>query len=206
MNTNRPHRSQQSFANVWPTPRPPALRVTLLSHNIYAHTCLRSHRVDVGAVDDFPINGGAAVLISQSQIAVFRHDSVGAWYATQNLCPHKQLQVLSRGILGMENGVPKVACPIHKNTYKLDSGRGISTKGFNLSTFEVRVLGDRVSVLVPPAAELDVLLAKPDPQSVPAHDCSGGCGEGSGGIADIEDLIGGPGEQRPRPPPITAAV
>ena len=44
------------------------------------------------------------------------------WYACQNLCPHKQEMVLARGIIGDQQGVPKVACPLHKKTFSLESG------------------------------------------------------------------------------------
>ena len=40
----------------------------------------------------------------------------------------------------MDKGAPKVACPIHKNTFKLEDGKGISNKGFNLSTFEAPII------------------------------------------------------------------
>ena len=54
------------------------------------------------------------------------------------------------GFHGIFNGIlpPKVACPIHKNTYNLETGKGISNPGFNLATFEVKVEGGRVSLKV----------------------------------------------------------
>merc|ERR1712167_530370 len=55
--------------------------------------------VDVGAVEDFPPEGGAAIMHGQSQIAVFNFTSKNKWYATQNFCPHKKASVLSRGII-----------------------------------------------------------------------------------------------------------
>ena len=56
--------------------------------------------VAVGAVADFPIDGGAAIKYGDVQIAVFNFASRGEWYACQNMCPHKQAFVLSRGIIG----------------------------------------------------------------------------------------------------------
>merc|ERR1719163_970319 len=125
--------------------------------------------VDVGAEVDFPKGGGAAVKISNSELAVYNHAAVGKWYAVQNSCPHKQLQVLSRGLIGLHGDKPKVACPIHKNTYGLEDGKGISNAGYNLATFEAEARGDRVFVLLPPAEELDAKLARKDHGA--EHDC-----------------------------------
>jgi hypothetical protein len=41
--------------------------------------------VRVGLVDDFPIDGGNTVKVGDVQIAVFRFETLGKWYATQNV-------------------------------------------------------------------------------------------------------------------------
>jgi len=130
---------------------------------------------DVGNSGDFPSNGGGAVKISESELAVYHSSVTGKWYATQNSCPHKQLQVLNRGFLGMHGTVPKVACPIHKNTYNLETGKGISNPGFNLATFEVKEENGRVLVLVPRNAELDRILGRELPKG--NSSCGGTCGD-----------------------------
>ena len=80
----------------------------------------------VGKVWDFPADGGAAIKYGRTQIAVFNFASRGEWYATQNMCPHRREFVLSRGLIGDQNGKPKVACPVHKKTYSLESGKCLS--------------------------------------------------------------------------------
>ncbi len=54
-----------------------------------------TRRVHVGSVHDFPKDGGAAVKVGKTQIAVFNFASRGTWYATQNMCPHKRAFVLA---------------------------------------------------------------------------------------------------------------
>jgi nitrite reductase (NADH) large subunit len=137
------------------------------------------HWVDVGAAEDFPERGGGAVKVGNSELAVYNHAVVGKWYATQNSCPHKQLQVLSRGIIGMAGETPKVACPIHKNTYNLETGKGISNPGLNVATFEVKVEAGRVLLHLPPNDVLDKALA----QTMPEGNCGGSCG---GSSKDLE--------------------
>jgi len=127
--------------------------------------------VDVGASEDFPKSGGGAVKIGKTELAVYNHSAVGKWFATQNSCPHKQLQVLSRGLIGMHGDTPKVACPIHKNTYNLETGKGISNPGLNLATFDVKVENGRVLVFVPPVDTLNAHLGREDPEG----NCGGSC-------------------------------
>merc|ERR1712194_27343 len=134
------------------------------------------HWVDVGTVEDFPKNGGGAVKVSNTELAVYRHSAVDQWYATQNSCPHKQLQVLSRGLIGLHGDTPKVACPIHKNTYNLDTGKGISNPGLNVAAFSCKVDGGRVLVHLPPDDILDAKLARQDPEGNTDSACGGSCG------------------------------
>ncbi len=78
--------------------------------------------IKVGTVEDFPPSGGACVLLSGKQIAIFNFTQ-DEWYAVENKCPHEGQQTLSRGIIGDFCGEPKVACPLHKNSFSLKDGR-----------------------------------------------------------------------------------
>ncbi len=113
--------------------------------------------VRVGTVADFPLHGGAAVKHGESQIAVFNLGE--SWYATQNMCPHKNAFVLSRGICGDQAGEPKISCPLHKKPFSLKTGECLSGEEYALKVFPVKVEGDEVFVELPPATQLDALLA-----------------------------------------------
>jgi nitrite reductase (NADH) large subunit len=132
--------------------------------------------VRVGRIEDFPAEGGAAVKYGKSQLAVFRFSSRNEWYATQNMCPHKMAFVLSRGILGDQSGVPKVACPLHKKTFSLESGKCLSDADYSIRVFPVKVEASEVYVELPPQADLDEELATDlyavrNCQALPTVDC-----------------------------------
>ena len=114
--------------------------------------------VNVRRVADFPADGGAAVKYGRTQIAVFNFSSRGEWYATQNMCPHKQAFVLSRGIVGDAQGTPKVACPLHKEVFGLGTGACLGGESYELMTFPVRVDDDRVYLELPPEEQLGAFL------------------------------------------------
>ena len=99
-----------------------------------------------------------AIKYGKSQIAVFHFASRGEWYASQNMCPHKQEMVLSRGIIGDQGGVPKVACPLHKKTFSLESGTCLSGEDYQVQVFPVKVEADVSIVDLPAEEELDQLL------------------------------------------------
>ncbi len=108
----------------------------------------------VGSVNDFPTEGGSAIRYGYMQLAVFHFASRGEWYVTQNMCPHKREFVLSRGILGDQQGEPKVACPMHKKTFSLKTGGCLTGEPYSIQTFPVKVVGDDVLVLLPPPGDL----------------------------------------------------
>ena len=60
------------------------------------------------------------------------------------MCPHKKENALSRGFIGDEKGVPKVACPFHKKTYSLETGECMSGDDYKIKTYPVKVEGDDV--------------------------------------------------------------
>ncbi|MFC6998114.1 nitrite reductase small subunit NirD [Rufibacter roseus] len=97
---------------------------------------------------DVPQNGGACVKHHDEQIAIYNFSRRGEWYATQNLCPHKQQMVLSRGMIGSTGDTcePKVACPFHKKTFSLLSGECLSGDDYQIKTYPVQVVGDEVFI------------------------------------------------------------
>jgi len=96
--------------------------------------------ISVGKVDDFCDNLGGCVKVEGQQIAVFNVKEKNEWYAVQNLCPHDNRMVLSRGLVGDAGGEPKVACPLHKHNFSLKTGAHISEGEVDdLKTFPVKV-------------------------------------------------------------------
>ena len=96
--------------------------------------------------DEFPENGGLCIQYQGLQIAVFNFSRRGKWYATQNLCPHKQQMILSRGMIGSEGDEPKVACPFHKKTFSLESGENLNGNECSLARYPVKVEEGKVYV------------------------------------------------------------
>lgn len=98
--------------------------------------------------DDVPENGGACVKLRDEQIAVYNFSRRGEWYATQNLCPHKQQMVLSRGMIGSigQECEPKVACPFHKKAFSLLSGECVSGEDYQIKTYPVKIEAGKVYI------------------------------------------------------------
>jgi len=116
-----------------------------------------------GKIGDYPVCGGLAMKHGAEEIAVFSVTGVAdtsvprRWFATQNICPHKQARTISRGLVGETlDGKVTLADPIYKTMYNLETGEGISNSDLNLSTFEVKADGATGDVLVrlPEAASL----------------------------------------------------
>lgn len=97
-------------------------------------------------VEDFPSDGGACVKYKDLQIAVFSFDRKKKWYACQNLCPHKLEMVLSRGLIGDENGISKVACPLHKKTFSLESGENLNGDLAAIAIYPVKIRDGWVNI------------------------------------------------------------
>ena len=96
--------------------------------------------------EDIPVNGGGCVKINDEQIAIFHFARRNEWYATQNLCPHRRQMVLSRGMIGSQEGHPKVACPFHKKTFSLETGECLSGDECAIKTYQVKVEDGRVFI------------------------------------------------------------
>ena len=90
-------------------------------------------------VEEFPKDGGVCVKYKDMQIAVFNFKRKKKWYACQNVCPHKLEMVISRGMIGDEKGLPKVACPMHKKTFSLETGENLNGDLHAIATYPVKI-------------------------------------------------------------------
>ena len=145
--------------------------------------------VRVGAVSDFPVDGGATVKYGRVQLAVFNFSSRGEWYATQNMCPHRKAFVLSRGIVGDQSGEPKIACPLHKKTFSLRTGESLQNELYRIRTFPVRTEGTDVLLELPPTEVLDRELATEIGVGLATNTaCSTGCGGNCHGAVPLAPM------------------
>ena len=110
-----------------------------------------------GKASDFPANGGLAMKHGSAEVAVFslpgRTSEAERWFATQNVCPVKQVRVMSRGLIGEPaSGAITVADPVYKTVFDLRTGQSIASQELNVSTFQVRASSEGiVEVKLPPA-------------------------------------------------------
>ena len=99
-----------------------------------------------GKIADFPSNGGGCVKYKNKQIAIIKFDRRNEWYACQNLCPHKMEMVLSRGMIGSADDIPKIACPMHKKTFSLVDGSNLNGDDLKIATYPVKIVENEVFV------------------------------------------------------------
>jgi len=67
-------------------------------------------------------------------------------FAIDNYDPFSQAYVLSRGIVGDRQGIPKVASPIYKHNFNLITGECLDDDRIRVRTFPVKVVEGQVQV------------------------------------------------------------
>lgn len=103
--------------------------------------------VDAGAAADFAEGGKQCLELEGVPTVVCRIN--GDFYATVNICPHAGLPLGEGDLAGKS-----LTCPFHGYTYNVDSGQNIDMPDdMPLTTFPVKIEGDRVMVEVPVAEE-----------------------------------------------------
>lgn len=118
--------------------------------------------IDICALSDLSVERGAAALLGDAQVAVFRlvDDSVRA---CQQRDPYSGANVLSRGLIGShelagdgvepEQLVPTLASPMYKQVWNLDTGAVLDAGGgerLPIAVHEAEVRDGRVLVAVAP--------------------------------------------------------
>jgi nitrite reductase (NADH) small subunit len=108
--------------------------------------------IDVCALDDIVPQTGVCALLGRKQVAVFRV-APDDLYALSNFDPFSKAFVLSRGIVGDRNGVPKVASPVFKQNFDLRTGQCLDDPAVSVKSYPVRLRGTRVEVFFDPHEE-----------------------------------------------------
>jgi nitrite reductase (NADH) small subunit len=95
-------------------------------------------------INDILPNAGAAALLGDTQVAIFRVQD--QFFALSNRDPFSQANVLSRGIVGSLDGKLVVASPIYKQHFTLDGGQCLEDPDVSIPHYAVRVDGDAVQI------------------------------------------------------------
>jgi nitrite reductase (NADH) small subunit len=119
--------------------------------------------VDVCALEDIWPNSGAAALVAGTQIAIVRVGDADTLYALSNFDPFSEAFVIARGIVGDRAGRAKIASPIFKQNFDLETGVCLDDPQVVLATYPVRVRDGRVEVATPPAAAAPPTIAPSRP-------------------------------------------
>lgn len=104
--------------------------------------------VNICPLEAIAPNTGVCALFAGQQVAIFRVGNGSELYAIGNYDPFSKAYVLSRGIVGDRNGIPKVASPIYKQNFNLLTGQSFDDENIKLPTYKVRVVDDRVQVAI----------------------------------------------------------
>lgn len=90
-------------------------------------------------------NTGVCALVAGQQVAIFRVGD-SAVYAIDNYDPFSKAFVLSRGIVGDRNGIPKVASPIYKQNFNLITGQCLDDETVSIATYTVQVVNNTIQI------------------------------------------------------------
>lgn len=104
--------------------------------------------LEICAVADIPPGCGVAVLLRGRQIALVRPGEGDAVFALSNYDPFSEAFVIARGIVGDCAGRPKIASPIYKQSFDLETGACLDDASIRLPVYPVRVRDGRVEVAV----------------------------------------------------------
>ncbi len=89
-------------------------------------------------------NTGVCAFVKGEQVAIFRIGN--EVFAIQNYDPFSKAYVLSRGIVGDRQGIPKVASPIYKQNFNLITGDCFDDETVKVRVFPVQVVDGQVQI------------------------------------------------------------
>jgi nitrite reductase (NADH) small subunit len=102
--------------------------------------------VEVCGVEDVIPGTACAALVGGEQVALVRWRDGERFYALSHFDPFSKAFVIGRGIVGDRGGTPKIASPIFKQNFALETGECLDDPNVRLPTFPVRVVNGRVFI------------------------------------------------------------
>jgi nitrite reductase (NADH) small subunit len=112
-----------------------------------AHTYASSAEwIPICAVGAIRPDTGACALVNGVQIAIFRVDD--RVFALSNHDPFSGAPVLARGLVGDRSGVLKVASPIFKQSFALDTGVCLDDPTVCVPTYPCRIRAGIIEVAI----------------------------------------------------------
>ena len=96
-------------------------------------------------IDSLPVDRGAAALVEDHQVAIFRLAD-GDLFAVGHRDPFSGANVMARGLVGTRGDVPTVASPIYKQVFDLRTGQCLDDDSVVLGSWPVRVVDGIVEV------------------------------------------------------------
>jgi len=103
--------------------------------------------VDVCPLAKLISGRGVCAKVGRYQVAVFKVED--ELFALSNFDPFSQAFVLSRGIVGSRGDRLKVASPVYKQSFDLETGECLDDAEVSVPTFEVRIEDGIVQVASP---------------------------------------------------------
>jgi nitrite reductase (NADH) small subunit len=100
-------------------------------------------------VDEIPPDCGVAALLVGRQVAIVRVGEGERVYALSNYDPFSEAFVIARGIVGDRAGRAKIASPIYKQSFDLETGVCLDDASVKLPIYPVRIRDGRVEVGIP---------------------------------------------------------
>jgi nitrite reductase (NADH) small subunit len=97
--------------------------------------------VTVCKKSDLIAGRGVAALLNNHQYAVFLTEQ-GDLFAIDNRDPFCDANVMARGLIGDRNGEPKVASPMLKQTFSLQTGICFEDPSITIPTHQIRIALD----------------------------------------------------------------
>jgi nitrite reductase (NADH) small subunit len=90
-------------------------------------------------LDQLEVRRGVAALVHGQSVAIFRTDETTV-HALANHDPFDRHAVLAKGIVGVSDGVPFVASPVHRHAFDLRTGVCLEDTHVKVAVYDVDVV------------------------------------------------------------------
>lgn len=104
--------------------------------------------IEVCGLNDINLDTGVCALVNDQQVAIFRPASSQQVFAINNYDPIGKASVLSRGLISDVKGKLTVASPLYKQHFCLASGECLEDDTIQVSSYQTKIINDRVWISV----------------------------------------------------------